>query len=295
MELFELIERCHRDLMGVNEKNVSWWDALPTRNDELPTRNKVKNEGCKQCGQCSKPMIVDKAIIDKEVTKEDMNKQGNTNNVNSVKESEMVVTIMNYNFDENTGVTNIEWSDGTHTSVWSEKHDRFYGFVCAVVKKLFRVDYRYDKKIGQTTVKWADGTVTKVKAESAEQADQFFGFIMALAKKATDNQIFAVYEECAVKGPERAKKAFEQAEKEAEANAKSDAKAAKRRHDWAVRREAVRIKREYEARLLANEKWGVPLDFTYSDSEGKSETTADKEVKNTVDEKAENTWGNSEV
>lgn len=287
MEWFELIERLHRGVIEVNE-NVSWWDALPTR-------NKIKNEGCKQCGQCNKTMTVDKVVNNKEVAKEDMSKQGNTNNVGNVKESDVVVTIMNCNFDETTGVTNIEWSDGTHTSVWSEKHDRFYGFVCAVAKKLFGIDYRYNAKTGETTIKWADGIVTTAKAESLEQADQFFGLIMTIMKRMTDNRILDAYEQFAVKLPEYKKKAFEQAEKEAEVNAKSDAKAAKRRHDWAVRREAVRIKREYEARLLANEKWGVPLDFTYNDAEGKSETIADEEVKNTADVKAENAEGNSEV
>ena len=33
-----------------------------------------------------------------------------------------------------------------------------------------------------------------------------------------------------------------------------------KREKWLIRKEALRIKRAYEARKLANEKYGIPLD-----------------------------------
>lgn len=214
---------------------IPWREVAGVSKNLTKTETKNDTVSCKQCETC--------------------------NNTTSKSNEEVAVDIIDFTYDENTGVSTVYWTDGTHTSMWAENKGKFYGFVCAVAKKLFGIDYRYNAKTGETTIKWADGIVTTAKAESLEQADQFFGLIMTIMKRMTDNRILDAYEQFGVKLPEYKKKAFEQAEKEAEANAKSDAKAAKRRHDWAVRREAVRIKREYEARLLANEKWGVPLDF----------------------------------
>lgn len=123
-------------------------------------------------------------------------------------------------------------------------------------------DYTYDSKIGLTIIKWCDGTKTVVKAENADTADQYTGFVTAIAKRATGNtsHINNLFDKWAIKKPIKDKIAEEKRIAEEIENKRIADKHREKREKWLIRREAIRIKREYEARKLANEKYGVPMD-----------------------------------
>lgn len=123
-------------------------------------------------------------------------------------------------------------------------------------------DYTYDSKIGLTIIKWCDGTKTVVKAENPDTADQYTGFVTAIAKRATGNtsHINNLFDKWAIKKPIKDKIAEEKCIAEEIENKRIADKRRAKREKWLIRREAIRIKREYEARKLANEKYGVPMD-----------------------------------
>lgn len=123
------------------------------------------------------------------------------------------------------------------------------------------IDYKYDDQTGETYIKWDDKSETRVKPEAGTEPDQFVGFVTAYAKKAAGNtgRINSFFTQWAIKKPkldaeEKAKK------KAAKVEAKRIAEKRKaKREKWLVRKEALRIKREYEAAQLAHEEYGVPI------------------------------------
>lgn len=124
------------------------------------------------------------------------------------------------------------------------------------------VNYTYDESTGMTKIKWSDKTETTVYTEIGTVPDQFTGFVVAYAKKAAGNtsRINNLFEKWAIKKPIKDKIAEEKRiAQETEEKRIADKRKAKR-EKWLIRKEALRIKREYEARKLANEKYGVPLD-----------------------------------
>ena len=123
-------------------------------------------------------------------------------------------------------------------------------------------DYIYNSKIGLTIIKWCDGTKTVVKAENPDAADQYTGFVTAIAKRATGNtsHINNLFDKWAIKKPFKDKIAEEKRIAEEIENKRIADKRRAKREKWLIRREAIRIKREYEARKLANEKYGVPIE-----------------------------------
>ncbi len=124
------------------------------------------------------------------------------------------------------------------------------------------INYTYNSEIALTTIEWTDGTKTTVRAENPNTADQYTGFVTAVAKKVcgNNNTINNLYDEWAVKRPERELK------KQILNNTKllKEKRIAKKRkakrEQYLIRKEALRLKREYEAKKLANEKYGVPMD-----------------------------------
>ena len=124
------------------------------------------------------------------------------------------------------------------------------------------VNYIYDKSIGMTKIKWSDKTETTVYSEIATEPDQHKGFLAAYAKKAAGNtsHINNLYDKWAIKKPIKDKLAEEKRiARETEEKRIAEKRRAKR-EKWLIRKEALRIKREYEARKLANEKYGVPIE-----------------------------------
>ena len=124
------------------------------------------------------------------------------------------------------------------------------------------INYTYNSETGKTTIKWSDKTETTVVSENPDTADQYTGFVTAIAKRATGNtsRINNLFEKWAIKKPIQDKIAEEKRIVEDIENKRIAEKRKVKREKWLIRREAIRIKREYEARKLANEKYGVPMD-----------------------------------
>lgn len=124
------------------------------------------------------------------------------------------------------------------------------------------INYTYNSETGKTTIKWSDKTETTVVSENPETADQYTGFVTAIAKRATGNtsHINNLFDKWAIKKPIKDKIAEEKRIAEEIENKRIADKRRAKREKWLIRREAIRIKREYEARKLANEKYGVPMD-----------------------------------
>ncbi len=124
------------------------------------------------------------------------------------------------------------------------------------------VNYTYNPEIALTTIEWADGTKTTVRAENPNMADQYTGFVTAVAKKAcgNNNTINNLYDEWAIKKPAREfKKQIINNNKLLEEKRIAEKRKTKR-EQYLIRKEALRLKREYEAKKYANEKHGVPMD-----------------------------------
>ena len=123
------------------------------------------------------------------------------------------------------------------------------------------VNYIYDKTTGMTKIKWSDKTETTVYTEIGTIPDQFTGFVVAYAKKAAGNtsRINNLFEKWAIKKPIKDKIAEEKRIAQETEEKRIAEKRKIKREKWLIRKEAIRIKREYEARKLANEKYGVPM------------------------------------
>ena len=132
-------------------------------------------------------------------------------------------------------------------------------------------NYKYTEDTAITTIEWSDGTKTTVHAEHPETADPYTGFVAACAKKAFGNNstINNLFDEWVIKRPAR----------EAEAKAKAEAvkleekriadKNRTKKENWEIHKRATEIAKEYKARKLAYEKYGVPMNEKNTKNEGK--------------------------
>ena len=122
-------------------------------------------------------------------------------------------------------------------------------------------NYTYDKTTGMTEIKWSDKTETTVYTEIGTVPDQFTGFVVAYAKKAAGNtsRINNLFEKWAIKKPIKDKIAEEKRIAQETEEKRIAEKRKAKREKWLIRREAIRIKREYEARKKKKKKYGVPL------------------------------------
>ena len=134
--------------------------------------------------------------------------------------------------------------------------------VCYVKSMPEIIDYTYNSETGMTKIKWSDKTETTVYTEIGTVPDQFTGFVVAYAKKAAGNtsRINNLFEKWAIKKPIKDKIAEEKRIAQETEEKRITEKRKAKREKWLIRKEALRIKREYEARKLANEKYGIPLD-----------------------------------
>lgn len=135
-----------------------------------------------------------------------------------------------------------------------------------IVRKYNIVDYEYTKDekngVAITTIHWQNGDTTTCRAP-LDKADQYTGFMIAVAKYAMGNKNVATNtaDYWINKRPARLAKIKEKEEKEVEEAKRITAKRQKRREEHRLRLAAIRRKEAYEAAKLANEKYGVPLDF----------------------------------
>lgn len=124
------------------------------------------------------------------------------------------------------------------------------------------VDYSYNEEVGLTTIKWSDGTKTIARAENPEKADKFTGFMTAYAKKAAgnNNTINDLFDEWVIEKPKKDAAIKAENEKRKNEVKAREERARRKREKYLVRKEALRIKRDYEAKKLAKEKYGIPMD-----------------------------------
>lgn len=123
-------------------------------------------------------------------------------------------------------------------------------------------DYTYNSKIGLTIIKWDDDTKTVVKSENPDTADQYTGFVTAYAKKAAENngKINNLYDEWTVKIPKLRAEHDKMVEKMKAEETQKEVRNRKKREKYIIHKMALQRKREFEARKLANEKYGIPED-----------------------------------
>lgn len=131
------------------------------------------------------------------------------------------------------------------------------------------INYNYNEDTTVTTIEWSDGTKTTVRAEFPDTASQHEGFMVAYAKKAAgnNNTINNLYEEWAVKKPAREQKAQIKANAERLEEQRIAKKRKAKKEQWLIRKRAAEIDKEYKAKKLANEKYGVPMDFKVGDTD----------------------------
>ena len=121
-------------------------------------------------------------------------------------------------------------------------------------------DYTYNSKIGLTIIKWYDGTKTVVKAENPDTADQYTGFVTAYAKKAAGNNsnINNLYDKWTIEIPKQIADTDKMVEKMKAEEAQKKERNRKKKEKYIIHKMALQRKREFEARKLASEKYGIP-------------------------------------
>lgn len=124
-------------------------------------------------------------------------------------------------------------------------------------------DYKYNAETGETYIQWTDKTETWVRAEENVKKDQNYGFMSCVAKRAMGNtsRINNLYDKWAVRKPIQDKKAEAKRIKQEIEEKRIAEKRKAKREQWLIKKAARKRMRDYEARKLANEKYGVPLDF----------------------------------
>lgn len=126
---------------------------------------------------------------------------------------------------------------------------------------------KYDNKgnkitYKRTTLTFDDGSMTSVEAP-ADKADPYMGFYICYAKRmaGNDNTINDVAEHWIEDVPKKKAKEKAEADRREKEEQRIQERDKKRREKKRIRLEAIRRKEQYDAAKLANEKYGVPMDF----------------------------------
>ena len=136
---------------------------------------------------------------------------------------------------------------------------------CEVTNHLVEQFTKYDTTYIRTVLTFADGSKESVECP-VDKADAYYGFTTCyakhIAKKLLNKNISDMADYWLITKPKR----------EAEARVKAAAQRAeeqrlaerdkKRREKYRIRMEAIRRKEAYEASKLAEEKYGVPADWS---------------------------------
>ena len=129
------------------------------------------------------------------------------------------------------------------------------------------VDYIYNEKKATTVLKWSDRTTTKATVQMGDEPDILTGFAYAVAKKYYGgNDFFAEADYWLIRRPRKEKALIEKLKQDAENEHKREEKRKRNRERRVLRAKALDRKREYEARKLAAEKYGVPMDWQDTDA-----------------------------
>ena len=132
--------------------------------------------------------------------------------------------------------------------------------------------YKYDDKGNKTTymkttLTFRDNTETSVLCP-VDKADKYYGFYACYAKHiAGGNKINDEAEYWIEILPKRLEKELQAELVSAKKEQRIIERDKKRREKKRVRMEAIRRKEAYDAAKLANEKYGVPMEFTYKNED----------------------------
>lgn len=136
-----------------------------------------------------------------------------------------------------------------------------------IINHIYEDDIKYDNKgnkitYKKTTLHFGDGTHTSVEAP-ADKADPYMGFYICYAKRmaGNDNTINDVAEHWIEDVPKKKAKEKAETDKKEQEKQRIQERDKKRREKKRIRLEAIRRKEQYDAAKLANEKYGVPMDF----------------------------------
>lgn len=143
--------------------------------------------------------------------------------------------------------------------------------------------YTYNEETTVTTINWSDNTKTIVRAEYPETADPYTGFVTAYAKKAAgnSNKINNLFDEWAIEKPKKEAELKANNEKMKQEAMEREANRKAKRERRIIRKEALRLKREYEAKKLAQEKYGIPMELDNTNT--KNFTNIEATIENTVE------------
>ncbi len=148
------------------------------------------------------------------------------------------------------------------------------------------VKYSYTEITGVTIIYWSDNTKTIVRAECPETADPYTGFVTAYAKKAAgnSNKINNLFDEWAIEKPKKEAVLKANNEKMKQEIMEREANRKAKRERRIIRKEALRLKREYEAKKLAQEKYGIPMELDNTNTKNfTSITNIEATIENTVE------------
>lgn len=158
-------------------------------------------------------------------------------------------------------------------SKWQSMFPSFPNELCSLTRPLEIINHtyedivKYDNKgnkitYKRTTLTFDDGSMTSVEAP-ADKADPYMGFYICYAKRmaGNDNTINDVAEHWIEDVPKKKAKEKAEADRREKEEQRIQERDKKRREKKRIRLEAIRRKEQYDAAKLANEKYGVPMDF----------------------------------
>ena len=124
---------------------------------------------------------------------------------------------------------------------------------------------KYDTTYIRTVLTFADGFKESVECP-ADKADSYYGFTTCyakhIAKKFLGKNISDIADYWLITKPKREAKARAKAEIQRAEEQRLAERDKKRREKYRIRMEAIRRKEAYEATKLAEEKYGVPADWS---------------------------------
>lgn len=136
---------------------------------------------------------------------------------------------------------------------------------CKIINCEIQQFTKYDTTYIRTVLTFADGSKESVECP-ANKADAYYGFTTCYAKHITKKFLGKNISDMAdywlITKPKREAEARAKAEIQKAEEQRLTERDKKRREKYRIRMEAIRRKEAYEASKLAEEKYGVPADWT---------------------------------
>ena len=139
------------------------------------------------------------------------------------------------------------------------------GNPCEIMNCEIQQFTKYDTTYIRTVLAFADGSKESVECP-ADKADSYYGFTTCyakhIAKKFLNKNISNMADYWLITKPKREVEARAKAEIQRAEEQRLAERDKKRREKYRIRMEAIRRKEAYEAAKLAEEKYGVPADWS---------------------------------